>query len=223
MQIFFDESGYTGPNLLDPQQPIFALASVSTSGDIAREILSSCFPGYQGNEYKFSNLWRSNRGRRGLTSFLSAMRARGNEAFVWYTEKRYLCFTKAIDNLVEPVAHAAGFDFYADGYSRRYANHAYFGFRQFAPPELLSSLNSVYHNFAVEPSEQNLTSLQESLQRMVNSGPEEIRTFLDMMRVGAERFMELHDLDSFRQSNEFQFTAMMASVNYWQRQTSEPL
>ena len=54
--LYFDESGFTGYNLLDPQQPIFAVASVDISDAQAAEILKSSFPSYQGVEFKFTNI-----------------------------------------------------------------------------------------------------------------------------------------------------------------------
>ena len=48
--IYFDKSGFTGYNLLDPAQPIFVVASAAIDEKRAAEILSEAFPGYQGPE-----------------------------------------------------------------------------------------------------------------------------------------------------------------------------
>ena len=64
--LYFDESGFTGYNLLDPQQPVFCIASTDIGPDEAQAILRESFPRYQGQEYKFQNIWGSNRHRRGL-------------------------------------------------------------------------------------------------------------------------------------------------------------
>jgi len=64
-KLFFDESGFTGYNLLDPIQPIFSVASTSVEDVQSEEILAGSFPNYQGNEYKFSNIWAS-KNRNGL-------------------------------------------------------------------------------------------------------------------------------------------------------------
>ena len=57
-----DESGNTGQNLLDSEQPIFALASVllteTDAGDLVTRVL-----GTSGPEAKFTSLRRSRRGR----------------------------------------------------------------------------------------------------------------------------------------------------------------
>lgn len=63
--IYFDKSGYTGYNFLDRHQPVFAIASVDLSEERAEEILRNSFPRYQGDEFHFTNIWRSGH-REGL-------------------------------------------------------------------------------------------------------------------------------------------------------------
>ena len=68
--IYCDESGFTGYNLLDPAQPVFAVASAVVDERRAEEILKHSFPRYQGPEFKFANIWGS-RNRAGLLTFAS--------------------------------------------------------------------------------------------------------------------------------------------------------
>ena len=51
--LYFDESGFTGYNLLDPNQPVFTIASSDLGDQEAADILRAAFPRYQGHEYKF--------------------------------------------------------------------------------------------------------------------------------------------------------------------------
>lgn len=41
--LYFDKSGYTGYNLLDPRQPVFVVASSDVGDEEALEILSAAF------------------------------------------------------------------------------------------------------------------------------------------------------------------------------------
>jgi hypothetical protein len=52
--LHFQESGYTGYNLLDPEQPTFAIASTDFESDMAEKILRDSFPDYQGEEFTLS-------------------------------------------------------------------------------------------------------------------------------------------------------------------------
>jgi hypothetical protein len=79
--LFFDESGFTGYNLLDPAQPIFAIASADIDEKRADEILRASFPRYRGAEFKFSNIWGSNN-RAGLVTFADHLHAVENRSFI---------------------------------------------------------------------------------------------------------------------------------------------
>ena len=67
--IYFDESGFTGYNLLDPDQPVFAVASADIEDARAEEILRSSFPHNRADEHHFTRIWRSRRQRNGLRAF----------------------------------------------------------------------------------------------------------------------------------------------------------
>jgi hypothetical protein len=59
------ESGYTGPDLINRNQPFFTLASTNLSEADARSLLTSCF-GAGTQEVKFVKLAKSERGRAAI-------------------------------------------------------------------------------------------------------------------------------------------------------------
>lgn len=86
--LYFDESGFTGYNLLDPVQPFFVIASTDLDPGVSEQILRTSFPRYQGPEFKFSRIWGSNN-RNGLIEFGRHFASRGENAFIWMTDKRF--------------------------------------------------------------------------------------------------------------------------------------
>jgi hypothetical protein len=52
VELFLDESGYTGPDLIDAEQPVFTLASTNVGEAEARALLESCF-----GERQSSTFW----------------------------------------------------------------------------------------------------------------------------------------------------------------------
>ncbi|MFM6854735.1 MAG: DUF3800 domain-containing protein, partial [Sphingopyxis sp.] len=99
--IYFDESGYTGTDLSNPEQPFFVIAS-STLGDAdAKTLLEDSFPGYQGAEFKFTNIWRRDRHRRNLERFVTKLAEVEKSVFVWGIDKRFCLLTKMIDYVIE--------------------------------------------------------------------------------------------------------------------------
>jgi hypothetical protein len=120
--LYFDESRFTGYNLLDPSQPIFAVASTGVEEQLALDILRDSFPRYQGPEFKFTNIWTSGN-RAGLRRFAARLADLRQSAFVYMIDKRFGVLTKIIDFLIEPIITSAGFDFYDDGFCWKYANY----------------------------------------------------------------------------------------------------
>lgn len=214
--IFFDESGFTGYNLLDPQQPVFSIASVDISEDRAEEILGASFPRYQGAEFHFTNIWRSGH-RQGLRQFCNHLHEVADRSFCYATDKRFAVLTKIMDFLVEPAITDAGYDFYDDGFCWKYSNYVHYGLTQFAPPELLDCLLKFYQEFSRTPNQQSLALLQARLRMMAESTEDPIHIFLDQMAMGAEIFERYTDLSTFKNSNSLQTSTMIAVIGHWRQ------
>ncbi|MDA8586732.1 DUF3800 domain-containing protein [Rhodobacteraceae bacterium] len=214
--IYFDESGFTGYNLLDPRQPTFSIASVDISEDRAEEILNASFPRYQGPEFHFTNIWTSGQKQR-LKQFCNHLHEVADRSFCYVTDKRFAVLTKMMDFLVEPAITDAGYDFYDDGFCWKYANYVHYGLSQFAPPELLDCLLRFYQEFSRAPNEQSLALLQSRLRMMAESTEDPIHIFLDQMATGAEIFERYTDLSTFKSSNSLQTSTMIAVIGHWRQ------
>lgn len=220
--LYFDESGFTGYNLLDAQQPVFVIASCDLAPEASGRLLQSVFPRYQAAEFKFSNIWRSNNRAR-LVEFGRECAALADNVFFWRTDKRFAVLTKVIDFLIEPYIHAAGYDFYADGFCWKYCNYVHYGLVEFGEPALYDSLIRLYQTFSRNPNRQTLQELQQLLRIMANSLDEPIQIFFEQMAMGAGLFEEYHDLDTFSGSDELYVTTMLAIIGHWRRQTDDDL
>ena len=112
--IAFDESGNTGQDLMNPDQPMFSLASVYLSEaetDEAINILTT----QAGQEIKFSKLARSKAGRQRVLSFLQSPYAKVDKVKTYVIHKRYMVVGKIVDLLIEPLAHRDGLNLYEQG------------------------------------------------------------------------------------------------------------
>jgi len=110
--MFLNESGYTGPDLINRDQPFFTLASTNVSEGDARSLLTSCF-GARTQEVKFAKLAKSARGRAAIVEFVSAL-DRGSFAFFSY-HKQFLLSAYLIDFWLEPMMHEDGVNLYERG------------------------------------------------------------------------------------------------------------
>jgi len=218
--IYFDESGFTGYNLLDPNQPIFAIASAAVTEQHAGEILSGAFPGLQSREVKFKNIWNSKH-RTGLLRFAACLPAFEDLAFIYMIDKRFAVLTKIVDFLIEPCITDAGYDFYDEGFCWKYCNYIHFGLTQFAPPELLDVLLKGYQKFSRNPTRANLCTLRAQLKIMASSTPQPVKVSFEQMELGARLFDKYHDLAGFKGSDEVQTTTMLAIVSHWRQRYRE--
>lgn len=218
--LYFDESGYTGYNLLDPAQTVFVIASSDVGDAEASDILREAFPRYQGDEFKFTNIWRSG-ARRGLLQFANRLPALSERTFLWMSDKPFVVLTKMVDFLIEPITTTAGYDFYSDGFAWKFSNYIHFGLKEFAPPELLATMLRDYMAFSRAPSEEALDLLAWKLRLMSRSLDPPVRLFLEQMADGAEAFLHFTDLETFRSSNELHTSTMIALVSHWRRRIDD--
>jgi len=110
--LFLDESGYTGPDLINRDQPFFTLASTKISEGDARSLLTSCF-GARTQEVKFVKLVKSARGREAIVEFVRTF-DRGSCVFFSY-HKQFLLSAYLIDFWLEPMMHEDGLNLYERG------------------------------------------------------------------------------------------------------------
>jgi len=101
MKIYCDESGYTGADLLQPDQPYFVYAGVhldeKTTSSIIRYIRSNV--DVQSNEIKGKHLVNTRQGRAVIKHIFSRY---GRRARIVYHDKKYALAGKIIEYGIEP-------------------------------------------------------------------------------------------------------------------------
>ena len=112
--IYCDEAGNSGQNLLDPEQPVFVLASTDFSHAEADEILE-VVRSRQGGEPKFKTLKKTPDGVRRLTALFSDPRLNKDRVVITAMHKRFMVVTKVVDIIAETLAHSIGEDLYKQG------------------------------------------------------------------------------------------------------------
>jgi hypothetical protein len=130
LEIFIDESGYTGEHQLDPAQPIFVLSSINLGNEAAAELCARHFTGMQADELKHSRLARRPRGRHrilGLVRSLASINGTGGVpvATSFAAHKKFQLLTLLVDLWVEPAMRRAGIDMYKQGANVGFSNMSY--------------------------------------------------------------------------------------------------
>ncbi|MCE4059882.1 DUF3800 domain-containing protein [Pandoraea sputorum] len=126
-KIYFDESGFTGNNLLHPEQKYFAYASVATNDDDAKEFVEHLISKYrvQGGEIKGSKLLKFSRGRKLIDEVLD--RYSGNIK-VSISDKKFALACKFFEYIFEPTISDINSIFYGIGFHKFIANVLYLEF-----------------------------------------------------------------------------------------------
>jgi Protein of unknown function (DUF3800) len=128
-EIYCDESGFTGNNLLDEATPFFAYATVAVSHEEAKEFVEGVIKDYrvQSGELKFQRLIRYSRGREAITHVLSKFSHRSK---VTINHKKFNLACKFYEYIFEPTIASKNSIFYNLNFHRFISNLLYLHFEQ---------------------------------------------------------------------------------------------
>lgn len=125
--IYFDESGFTGNNLLHPHQTIFSYGSVQAEEGEAEDFVNSLIKRYnvQNAELKGANLIKYNKGRRAISEVLRHFKGRMKASV---SEKKYALAAKFFEYIFEPPLQENNLLFYRLDFHRFISNILYVEF-----------------------------------------------------------------------------------------------
>lgn len=165
--VFLDESGWTGEDLANVDQPVFVLATLQIEEDEARELKATLFSGIQAPELKHSLLGSRASGQRRVLGFLNHMQADANLAsrvHFWLVHKEFALATKMVEWVLEPSVHKAGLDLYRNGGNLGFANLFYAVLNVAATAERRRSILLSFQEMIRERDGLHLRRLRRALQ-----------------------------------------------------------
>lgn len=128
-EIYCDESGFTGGNLLDAASPFFTYATVAVSQDEAKEFVDKVIKDYkvQSTELKFNKLIKYSRGKQAITYILKTFH---EQTKVVVHHKKYSLACKFYEYVFEPTIASNNSLFYNLGFHKFISNFLYLEFQQ---------------------------------------------------------------------------------------------
>jgi len=111
-----DESGFTGHDLLNANQPFQGAASIAIGDDDAARLIKQHFPRSQASELKFSSLVRRNSNHPRIIAIIRDVLAE-SKSVTFLCNKKYLLILMFLDDAVEPFYYERGLDFYENGHN----------------------------------------------------------------------------------------------------------
>ena len=188
---YVDETGFTGEDLLDEDQPIFVQATNDFSADEANDLIASCFAGVGSAELKCSRLARGGRPHDKIIALIRALASDPLRVSAWVAHKEYALMTLVVDWWMEPLAYGHGLNLYKDGANHAMANMLYTCLQGFWPPglrrKLLLHFQRMFRARTRERYEECRTFVEKEKQRVDGDREEILRYFsLSFMLLGFE-------------------------------------
>lgn len=109
-----DESGYTGFDLLNPDQCFQGASAIAISDEDAARLINEHFPRLQASELKYRSLSRRTGNHQRILSLQRDLLS-NYKSVTYVCDKRYLLVLMFLDYAVEPFYHKWGFNFYENG------------------------------------------------------------------------------------------------------------
>lgn len=123
--VYIDESGYTGTDLLNQDQPFQGASAIYISDSEARELINKHFPKIKSNELKYRNLARRSNNWEQLLDLQKDILE--NYVCISYVcDKRFLLILHFLDYVVEPFYFDKNINFYEDGCNYSLASLLYY-------------------------------------------------------------------------------------------------
>ena len=124
--LYFDEAGYTGPDLTNSKQPYFSLASIRmTDEEIARMKKDIDYPEW-GKELHFKGMYKSYQGQKMLDKIFNHPLMDDNHVLPSFASKRYCIYANIVDILVETLYYNNGINLYEGAKNLILANGLYY-------------------------------------------------------------------------------------------------
>jgi hypothetical protein len=160
--VAFDESGNSGPHLLDPDQPVYGLASVCLDHESA-DFLVNRRKGPQASELHYSRMRGRISGRAGILEILESDLLVQTPPSVAVAHKAYMIVGKLVDEMIEPAFAGRGKNVYDGDFHVGLTNSFYSDGSSVCGAERWESLLTSFVEAVRRPTGVNVRALRKNL------------------------------------------------------------
>lgn len=165
--IFLDESGNTGPDLLNTEQPYYILTSVSEDSLVVYDQLRSQFPA--SGELHYVELKRQY-SPLSLARLIADYFTNNRHAKSFIVNKRFMLIGKILDYLVEPQLRRSGVDYYVDSMARSHADLIYFFFTNYMSENERLLFGKSFISMVKKPCTATIDTFYQNLESLCDRG-----------------------------------------------------
>jgi hypothetical protein len=154
--LYFDEAGYTGPDLTNPDHPYFTLASIRLTDDEAEKMKEDINYEGWGKELHFSSMYTNPEGRLMLEQVFAHPFMDANHVLLSFALKRYCVYANIVNILVETYYYNKGVNLYEGARNLVLANGLYY-FAELHPNKpLIAEFEGNFVKMVREPSVESI-------------------------------------------------------------------
>ena len=216
-----DESGFTGEDLMNPEQRFFVHVSTTLSDDECAELHSEYFSGTQGRELKHTNFSKRRSGQSRIVGFVNAVRDL-RKFTVWICHKEFTILTYLVDLWVEPAMHRDGIDLYKDGGNVALCNMAYHCIRAFQSDRFLREHLRRFQRMMISRTPESYRKFWQELYQDYQYVDERTKDIL-VFFLGGEMKLGYEELQKIPQrALDPALTTAVATCSHWRKPHQSP-
>lgn len=214
--IFIDESGYTGPDLVNQDQPFFTVASLNVSESQADDIVNRFFSEVQADELKYKRLSKQVSFKSDVINFLEYIEDNQDIVELSMTHKRFALSCKIFDLLVEPIMYEDDVDGYDKGLNLGFSNYLYFHLQNLSDGSQFDDFLELFQKSIREGSPRVFDRFYDKLVEIVGVPPEEFEgpneplgmVFAPFSKYGTPYILRYKDKDALDVSTSLVYLLM---------------
>jgi len=156
--LYFDEAGYTGPDLTNNKQPYFAVASVRMTDDEIVRMKKDIGYCEWGKELHFKSMYKSYQGQKMLDKIFNHPLMDDNHVLPSFAYKRYCIYANVVNILVETWYYNNGINLYEGAKNLILANGLYYFALLHSNKDLVAEFEKSFVIMVREPSVESIAN-----------------------------------------------------------------
>lgn len=217
--IAFDESGNTGSDLLDEDQPVFILASVKLTIQQATDLKSIVQT--QSKELKFTRLKKYQKYHSQIISLLNNDLISDETIKIALFHKEYCIWVHTVDRLIEPLAYEDGFDFYENGLNLAFTNLLFYCTPTLCNKEIYEQYKIDFIELFKKRDKESAVNFYNTVQKLIRSS--KTKDFASTLSPILASQKIIQDILKDWDTNNFDSTlsGFINLIDYWGRKTDK--
>lgn len=164
--LYFDEAGYTGPDLTNPSQPFFTLASIRISNDEIEKLKDDIRYREWPREFHFSKMYSNYKGREMLNRIFNHPFMDTQHVLLSFAYKRYCIYANIVNMLVETLYHNKGMNLYEGARNLILANGLYYFAKSHPNQDLILKYESAFVQMVRTPSVETIAVFYRTTDKL---------------------------------------------------------